>query len=56
MNEASPNTIHYYVWLLSDWAYLGGVRFIQMAARHNMASTIFQCACPMSTPPAAVSC
>jgi 2-hydroxychromene-2-carboxylate isomerase len=36
MNEASPNTIHYYVWLLSDWAYLGGVRFIQMAARHNM--------------------
>jgi 2-hydroxychromene-2-carboxylate isomerase len=36
MNEASPNTIHYYVWLLSDWAYLGGMRFIQMAARHNM--------------------
>jgi 2-hydroxychromene-2-carboxylate isomerase len=36
MNETSPNTIDYYVWLLSDWAYLGGVRFIQMAARHNM--------------------
>src|SRR5271170_2604223 len=36
MNETSPNTIDYYVWLLSDWAYLGGVRFVQMAARHNM--------------------
>jgi 2-hydroxychromene-2-carboxylate isomerase len=29
-------TIDYYVWLLSDWAYLGGVRFMQMAARHNV--------------------
>jgi 2-hydroxychromene-2-carboxylate isomerase len=28
-------TIDYYVWLMSDWAYLGGVRFVQMAARHN---------------------
>jgi 2-hydroxychromene-2-carboxylate isomerase len=30
-------TIDYYVWLLSDWAYLGGVRFVQMAARHGLA-------------------
>jgi 2-hydroxychromene-2-carboxylate isomerase len=29
-------TIDYYVWLLSDWAYLGGTRFIQMAARHGV--------------------
>jgi len=29
-------TIDYYVWLLSDWAYLGGVRFVQMAARHGV--------------------
>ncbi len=30
-------TIDYYVWLLSDWAYLGGARFVQMAARHGVA-------------------
>ena len=36
MTEHRPPTIDYYVWLLSDWAYLGGVRFIQMAARHNI--------------------
>ena len=29
-------TIDYYVWLLSDWAYLGGVRFVQMTARHDV--------------------
>jgi 2-hydroxychromene-2-carboxylate isomerase len=29
-------TIDYYVWLMSDWAYLGGVRFAQMAARHGL--------------------
>jgi 2-hydroxychromene-2-carboxylate isomerase len=29
-------TTDYYVWLLSDWAYLGGVRFVQMAARHDV--------------------
>jgi 2-hydroxychromene-2-carboxylate isomerase len=29
-------TIDYYVWLASDWAYLGGVRFVQMAARHGV--------------------
>ncbi len=29
-------TIDYYVWLMSDWAYLGGVRFVQMAARHGV--------------------
>ncbi len=28
--------IDYYVWLMSDWAYLGGTRFVQMAARHGM--------------------
>ena len=36
MIGTSPDTIDYYVWLLSDWSYLGGVRFIQMAARHNL--------------------
>jgi 2-hydroxychromene-2-carboxylate isomerase len=35
MTEQPPPTIDYYVWLMSDWAYLGGVRFVQMAARHN---------------------
>jgi 2-hydroxychromene-2-carboxylate isomerase len=29
-------TIDYYVWLLSDWAYLGGARFVQMAARQGV--------------------
>lgn len=29
-------SIDYYVWLMSDWAYLGGVRFTQMAARHGL--------------------
>jgi len=29
-------TIDYYVWLLSDWAYLGGVRFVQLATRHGL--------------------
>src|SRR6516225_6538490 len=28
--------IDYYVWLSSDWAYLGGVRFVQLAARHGL--------------------
>jgi 2-hydroxychromene-2-carboxylate isomerase len=36
MMEHSGPTIDYYVWLLSDWAYLGGVRFTQMAARHGI--------------------
>lgn len=35
MTEPTP-TIDYFVWLLSDWAYLGGVRFLQMAARHGL--------------------
>jgi 2-hydroxychromene-2-carboxylate isomerase len=35
MIEQTAPTIDYYVWLMSDWAYLGGVRFVQMAARHN---------------------
>jgi 2-hydroxychromene-2-carboxylate isomerase len=34
--EQQASTIDYYVWLLSDWAYLGGVRFVQMAARHGL--------------------
>lgn len=29
--------IDYYVWLMSDWAYLGGARFVQMCARHGVA-------------------
>jgi 2-hydroxychromene-2-carboxylate isomerase len=35
MTAYSTSTIDYYVWLMSDWAYLGGVRFVQMAARHG---------------------
>src|ERR1700741_2016287 len=36
MTEQQGPTIDYYVWFLSDWAYLGGVRFVQMAARHGI--------------------
>jgi 2-hydroxychromene-2-carboxylate isomerase len=36
MTEQTAPTIDYYVWLMSDWAYLGGVRFAQMAARHRV--------------------
>jgi 2-hydroxychromene-2-carboxylate isomerase len=36
MMERQMPTIDYYVWLLSDWAYLGGVRFVQLAARHGV--------------------
>src|SRR5580700_5984168 len=36
MMEQQRPTIDYYVWLLSDWAYLGGVRFVQLAARHGL--------------------
>ena len=36
MSEQQVPTIDYYVWLLSDWAYLGGVRFVQLAARHGL--------------------
>ena len=36
MPEEQVSTIDYYVWLLSDWAYLGGVRFVQLAARHRL--------------------
>jgi 2-hydroxychromene-2-carboxylate isomerase len=35
MTDPAP-TIDYFVWLLSDWAYLGGARFLQMAARHGV--------------------
>src|SRR5215469_4271454 len=35
MVEQQVSTIDYYVWLMSDWAYLGGVRFVQLAARHG---------------------
>jgi 2-hydroxychromene-2-carboxylate isomerase len=33
---SEQSTIDYYVWLSSDWAYLGGVRFSQIAARHGL--------------------
>ena len=36
MIEQRVSTIDYYVWLLSDWAYLGGVRFVQLATRHGL--------------------
>src|SRR5262249_2936006 len=36
MKEQQTSIIDYYVWLLSDWAYLGGVRFVQLAARHGL--------------------
>jgi 2-hydroxychromene-2-carboxylate isomerase len=36
MIEQQVSTIDYYVWLLSDWAYLGGVRFVQLATRHGL--------------------
>jgi 2-hydroxychromene-2-carboxylate isomerase len=36
MTEQQVSTIDYYVWLMSDWAYLGGVRFVQLAARHGL--------------------
>lgn len=35
MEQQMP-TIDYYVWLMSDWAYLGGVRFVQLATRHGL--------------------
>ena len=35
-NTCPTPTIDYFVWLMSDWAYLGGVRFVQMAARHGV--------------------
>jgi 2-hydroxychromene-2-carboxylate isomerase len=34
--EQQTSTIDYYVWLLSDWSYLGGVRLVQLAARHAL--------------------
>src|SRR6516164_7829936 len=36
MERETIPTIEYYVWLSSDWAYLGGVRFVQLAARHGL--------------------
>jgi 2-hydroxychromene-2-carboxylate isomerase len=36
MTKQGPRTIDYYVWLMSDWAYLGGVRFTQIASRHGI--------------------
>src|SRR5271165_846819 len=36
MMKLQARTIDYYVWLMSDWTYLGGVRFVQMAARHGV--------------------
>jgi len=36
MTKPTARIIDYYVWLMSDWAYLGGVRLVQMAARHGV--------------------
>ena len=36
MPEQEYPRIDYYFWLLSDWAYLGGVRLEQMAVRHRV--------------------
>lgn len=36
MLEQAMRSIDYYVWLMSDWAYLGQVRFSQMATRHGV--------------------
>ena len=36
MPEQERPQIDYYFWLLSDWAYLGGGRLEQMAARHRV--------------------
>jgi 2-hydroxychromene-2-carboxylate isomerase len=36
MIEQQGPAIDYYVWLLSDWAYLVGVRFVQLAKRHRL--------------------
>jgi len=36
MAKGPSRTVDYYVWLMSDWAYLGGVRFVQMATRHGI--------------------
>jgi 2-hydroxychromene-2-carboxylate isomerase len=36
MIEQQVLSIDYYVWLLSDWAYLGGARFVKLAARHGL--------------------
>ena len=36
MTAQSTSSINNYVWLLSDWAYLGGVPFVQMATRHGV--------------------
>jgi len=36
MPEHGIPSIDYYVWLMSDWAYLGQVRFSQIAARHGV--------------------
>ena len=36
MNKENSRTVDYFVCLMSDWAYLGGVRFVQMASRHGV--------------------
>jgi 2-hydroxychromene-2-carboxylate isomerase len=36
MTERAQRTIDYYFRLMSDWAYLGGVRLVQIAARHGI--------------------
>jgi 2-hydroxychromene-2-carboxylate isomerase len=36
MIKQTTPSLDYYVWLMSDWAYLGHVRFSQMAARRGI--------------------
>jgi 2-hydroxychromene-2-carboxylate isomerase len=36
MMKSTEGVIDYHVWLLSDLAYLGGVRLVQMARRHGL--------------------
>lgn len=36
MMKSTEGVIDYHVWVLSDWAYLGGVRLVQMARRHGL--------------------
>lgn len=36
MLEHVKPSFDYYVWLMSDWAYLGQVRFSQLADRHGV--------------------
>jgi hypothetical protein len=56
MTEQTLPTIDYHVWLMSDWAYLGGVRFVQMPRVTTLASTTSRRACKTYTPEAGACC